>query len=81
MVKLIISARERSVTVPNLIGKTSSEAESALSSFGLNVGQIFGSPSDESYGIVIDQKPKPGEVVSLGSNVSIIITVGKENDD
>jgi len=81
LVKLIISARERSVTVPDLKGKTSSEAEAVLSSFGLNVGQIFSSPSDDSPGAVIDQSPRAGEVVSLGSNVSITVTVGKEKDD
>ncbi|MCX5749681.1 MAG: PASTA domain-containing protein [Candidatus Saganbacteria bacterium] len=81
LVKLIISARERSVTVPNLIGKTSTEAESILISFGLNIGQVFESPGDGTLGIVTDQKPAVGEVVSLGSNVSVTITVGNETRD
>ena len=61
------------VNVPNLIGKTQSQAESALSSVGLKLGSVTEEESTKTEGTVIRQGTSSGTEVKKGTSVSITI--------
>ena len=58
------------VTVPDVVGTTSSEATATLRDEGLTVN-LVSVPSDRSPGTVIAQSPSPGEEVDEGSSVRL----------
>jgi eukaryotic-like serine/threonine-protein kinase len=58
------------VTVPDVVGTTSSEATATLRDAGLDVN-LVSVPSDRSPGTVIAQNPPAGEEVSDGSTVRL----------
>jgi beta-lactam-binding protein with PASTA domain len=60
----------RQVTVPDVVGTTSSEATATLRDEGLTVN-LVSVPSDRSPGTVIAQNPSPGEEVTEGSSVRL----------
>lgn len=77
-VTIIVSLGTESVTVPDLRGKDSSSAESALKSAGLT-----GSASEEysdsvSAGKVISQSISAGKKVEKGTTVSYVVSKGPE---
>ena len=76
-INLVISAKEKGVTVPNLIGKTSTDAESLISGLGLVIEEAFSSATTEAKGIVISQNPLPGTLLSKGASLSITISAGE----
>lgn len=77
-ISLSVSAAEKKIPVPNLIGRTSEEAESLLSNAGLTLGTIYGEPTSESTGLIINQDPLPDNQITPGSQVSITISTGSE---
>jgi serine/threonine-protein kinase len=60
------------VTVPDVVGTTSSEATATLRNAGLDAN-LVSVPSDRSPGTVIAQNPSAGEEVSDGSTVRLNI--------
>lgn len=67
------------VTIPDLSGKTLTEATNLLASIGLKPGNISYVPSmDLLPNTVVDQYPRGGELVPLGSAVDLIIIQGGE---
>jgi serine/threonine-protein kinase len=58
------------VTVPDVVGTTSSEATATLRNAGLDAN-LVSVPSDRSPGTVIAQNPSAGEEVSHGSTVRL----------
>ncbi len=65
------------VTVPNLAGQTQAEAEAALSTTGLVVGEITQSYSSTvPAGRIISQDPSAGTSAAYGSPVSLVISLG-----
>lgn len=65
-----VSTTTRQVTVPDVVGTTSSEATATLRDEGLEVN-LVSVPSDRSPGTVIAQNPSPGEEVAEGSSVRL----------
>jgi beta-lactam-binding protein with PASTA domain len=59
------------VTVPDVVGKSEEEATAALEAAGLEVkvSQFFGNR-------VLRQTPSAGEVVDIGTSVTILVTFG-----
>ncbi len=76
-IRLVVSASERSVILPNLVGKTSEEAAQIISSVGLVIGKMYGLVTDTAYGLILEQSPSPGSTLTPGSDVSITISMGK----
>lgn len=78
-VTIVISlgAEQKTVSVPQLVGSQSSEAESALTSAGL-VGSASEQYSDKPKGEVISQSPTSGQQVPEGSTVSYVVSLGPE---
>ncbi|MBI4546416.1 MAG: PASTA domain-containing protein [Ignavibacteriae bacterium] len=67
------------ITVPDLTGKTLSEAESILSSTGLSVGNItYVQSSDLLPNTVIEQYPRAHELVAYGQAVDLFVVQGGE---
>lgn len=79
-IKLSISAREPLIQVPDLIGKSSEEAESIILNSGLAKGIVYGQKSSENPGTVINQNPTSQEKVAPGTAISILISEGEANE-
>jgi serine/threonine-protein kinase len=67
------------VTVPDLRGKTTAEAQSALSSVGLILGTQTPTADDTALkGTIIGQDPAVGEAIEKGQAVNVKVSNGKE---
>ncbi len=81
IIKLMISAKDSNAIIPDLIGKTSEEADSILKASNLVLENVYGITSDEANGKIIEQFPKSGEKAMQGSKISITISIkGNTND-
>ncbi|MEW6188710.1 MAG: Stk1 family PASTA domain-containing Ser/Thr kinase [Actinomycetota bacterium] len=76
VVKVVVSTGPRMVTVPDVVGKDESAAESELENLGFIVVIKEGVSSPEDWGKVVAQSPKGGEQVKRGSTITI--WVGEE---
>ncbi|MDD2484553.1 MAG: PASTA domain-containing protein, partial [Eubacteriales bacterium] len=65
-------------TIPNLIGKTKEDALFLLDSYGYEEGLISEEFSDMPEGVIIEQSPKGGTEASVGTDVSLVISLGEE---
>jgi serine/threonine-protein kinase len=65
------------VTVPDVVGTTSSEATATLRDAGLDVN-LQAVPSDESPGTVVAQDPKAGDEAAEGSSVRLNVAEPRE---
>ncbi|MGA2296955.1 MAG: PASTA domain-containing protein [FCB group bacterium] len=67
------------VTVPDIVGKTLSEADNQLAKYDLKMTQSGAQFSDKAPpNCVINQTPKSGTVVKVGRSVFVIISKGQE---
>ena len=68
--------------VPNVVGKTQSNAKTVLESYGYKV-LVSGYAKSDSMekGCVITQNPKAGSTLDQGQSVSIVISSGGEEED
>ncbi len=73
-VKVIISKGIETVTVPSLYGKTRGEAESALASVGLELGEVSYKESDGEAGIVVSQSEKVAGEIRKDATVDIVLS-------
>ena len=76
-VNLVISSGKPAVTVPDLVGKTRTEAEDALRALGLRPKALV-KESDEPVDQIIETNPGAGESVKAGSRVTIYYSDGPE---
>lgn len=76
-ISLVISAKEKMITVPNIVGMSKENATSFITSLGLNVGQINEVSTNEAAGTVVYQTPMASESVIRGTLVSISVSTGK----
>jgi serine/threonine-protein kinase len=63
-------------SVPDVVGKTKSDAQSLIVQFGFEVGEIKNADSEKPIGQVIDQSPKGGSDQEAGSKIDITVSVG-----
>ena len=83
-VKVTVSAgteeeNAKDVDVPDVTGKTSDSAMSALEAKNLTVSREFEFSNDVPAGQVIRQDPKSGTTVKEGSKVTIYVSQGSES--
>ena len=72
----------KTTIVPRVEGLTQSRAEKALKSSKLNVGDITTTESDTvEEGVVITQTKETGEEVPEGTEVGLVISLGKKDKD
>ncbi len=70
---------EGSVAVPNIIGLTETQAKTALTASGLSWTSITEERSDSvAAGLVISQSVEPDSIVSSGSNVDFVLSLGAD---
>lgn len=81
IVELVLSAMERGITVPALIGKSREEAENMLGEKGFIIEETFIVSEEAQADTVIAQSPDPGQPLASGSSVSITIVTKGENND
>lgn len=78
-VTITVSKGADMVTVPDLIGMTKADAQSALTSAGLTLGKVSQSPSDDAdKGSVMAQGTDSGTSVKRGTAVDLTVSTGKE---
>lgn len=80
-ITLKISKGASKPAVPALIGKTQAEAESALTSVGLKLGNVSEEYSSSEVGRVIGQGIDSGKKVSQGTSVDIVISKGEKPEE
>lgn len=70
------------VAVPNVVGETQAAATTDITNAGLVLGTVTSQYSDSvAAGLVISQLPTAGTLVSLGSSVSIVLSLGPQPVD
>lgn len=80
-VSIVVSqgASSQSITVPDLVGKTLTDAEALLVSSGLRRGNItYSVSSDLLPNTVLEQFPRKGEVVPKDQPVDLVVVKGGE---
>jgi serine/threonine-protein kinase len=78
-VTLTVSAGARQVDVPDVVGMTLEEAQTAIEDAKLKVGRVDRETSDEiPEGEVIDQAPVAETTVDAGSKVNLTVSSGPE---
>ena len=76
-ITVVISAGIQSVQVPSITGMTEAEANNALASAGLKVGNVTRSYSDNvAAGRVISQGYSSGKTVDSGTSVDFVVSDG-----
>ena len=77
-IALLVSAGEGSVEVPDVVNRLRAEAEALIEAAGLEVGRVeFEASSVIPADVVIAQSPPPGEVVTEGSRVDLVVSAGE----
>ena len=80
-VKLFVSkGQESSVKVPDVVGMSLEEATKALTSQGLQVGDVKYKDSTKAKDIVLLSDPLPGVSVESGSKISLTLSSGGKKD-
>ena len=64
------SEANTTATVPNVIGKSASEANKLIVNAGLNI-KIVGSDLEGAQTVVVSQDPLPNTTVDIGSVVTV----------
>lgn len=80
-VTMKVSKGSEKISVPNVVGKSESEAKTEIANAGLTVSTVETEYS-ESYGagVVIRQSPSSGKV-EKGTSVSLVVSLGKKPED
>lgn len=69
---------ESGIEVPNLKGRTESEAKKLLESVGLKLGKVNTEHSDTEEGLIISQTKSAGSDAESGDSVGITVSSGPE---
>ncbi|MGD8569399.1 MAG: PASTA domain-containing protein [Gammaproteobacteria bacterium] len=77
VVNLVIAGTPVTVSVPDVVGLTQTDAETAITGAGLVVGTVTTASSDTvAAGDVISQNPVAGTSVNQGSAVDLVVSTG-----
>ena len=80
VVELKVSKGGKPVTVPDVVGTTSSEATKTLQDAGFKVN-LVPVPSDQPAGTVVAQNPKPGGTAKQGTIVRLNVAKSRDRHD
>lgn len=74
-----VASAAAQVAVPNVVGETQAAATTDITNAGLVLGTVTTQYSDSvAAGLVISQSPVGGTLVSLGSSISIVVSLGPQ---
>ena len=77
-VQLVVSSGEEQVTVPDVRGQTETTAANELGRRGFSVSTRRAFSDTVNAGLVISTDPEPGDEVSPGSTVTLVVSEGPE---
>lgn len=77
---LTVAEAVEGVQVPNVTGKSQTEAESILTKAGFVVNVVESSDATVEKGVVISQSPEAETKASAGSNITIRVSQGAEDN-
>jgi len=77
-VTLTISTGPENVEVPDVVGDSETDADSAITSVGLTVSHIHKNSETVAAGYVISQDPAAGTELSAGSVVNVTVSLGPD---
>ncbi|RJQ53266.1 MAG: Stk1 family PASTA domain-containing Ser/Thr kinase [Actinobacteria bacterium] len=75
-IDLVVSRGTQTATVPNVVGRTTSQARVALGNAGLKMNVADEQNSDEPAGTVLSQDPSAGTNLPVNSTVSVVVSAG-----
>ena len=78
-VTITVSKGKKPITVPNVVGKTSSNAQSSITSAGFKVKVVEGYSDSVSSGYVIKQSPSGNTSAYKNDTITITVSKGKSN--
>jgi beta-lactam-binding protein with PASTA domain len=73
---LDVSAGQRQLEVPPVVGLTQTLAQEAIEKAGLEVGEIRERESQSARGAVLETYPPGGQAVSLSTKIDIVVSSG-----
>jgi serine/threonine-protein kinase len=76
IVTLDVSAGQRRVQVPALIGLSRDDAAAAIRRASLETGQVIERPGTEARGTVLSSQPEAGQQVPEGTPVELVVSAG-----
>jgi len=80
VVYMSLSGQE--ITVPEITGKDFFESEKELAALGLKIKRRADRPSTEKMNTVLEQLPKPGELVKTGQLIFVVVSkAGAEGEE
>lgn len=78
-IAIVVSGGQKLVEVPDVTGKTESDAQAALKDAGLVAQTTTASSKDVAEGTVISQAPAAGQQVPEGTSIGITVSSGPAN--
>lgn len=76
-VTLYVSKGQNTVAVPNIVGMSSNDAQSKITSSGFTVGTVTQQSSDQyTAGVVISQSPASGTRTDRGTAINYVVSTG-----
>ncbi len=78
-IRLIVGEGPGTAAVPDVVGKTRTEAEGIIQAAGFKVGKVEEKTDPEApEGVVLSQDPKAGAQVTRGTAVNLVVSTGRE---
>ena len=77
-VTIVISQGEQAITVPSVVGKTQSEAQSTLANQNLKYNVTTDYSDTVAEGQIISQNVDAGKTVAPGTTVTIVVSLGQK---
>lgn len=79
-VTLVVGLGKEGVKVPDVTGSTAEEAVILLKHSGFTVTKMEGYSDTVAAGVVVSQMPQGGAFATAGANITITVSMGKEED-
>lgn len=76
VVRLDVSAGQRTATIPRVVGSSQQQAQVMLENAGFDVGDVTQRKGDEPRGRVVSSDPAEGETVTLPRTVTLTVSAG-----
>ena len=73
---LDVSAGQRQLQVPTVVGLTQALAQDAIEKAGLEIGEVTERESQSARGAVLETSPPPGQTVSPSTRIDIVVSSG-----
>ncbi len=81
VISLVVVAAEEGKAVPDLVGKTRSEAEDILRRLGFSVEFKERKVDDVPIGRVVEQSPLAGDKLAVGMSVVVVVSGGRGDQE